>query len=75
MPTLAPPVALGAGWLVLLAAVLLILVLGGIYSLVRRDNPRQEKVDAEREHMAEEVLLNQPMDFQSEFRAPREPYE
>jgi hypothetical protein len=75
MPTLAPPMTLGAGWLVLLAAVLLILVLGGLYSLVRRDNPRQEKVDAEREHMAEEVLLNQPMDFQSEFRAPREPYE
>jgi sensor domain CHASE-containing protein len=60
-------------WFIIIAAVLL-LVLGGLYNFVRRDNPRQEEVDAIKEQEAEQILLDQPVDFQSGFRKPRDPY-
>jgi hypothetical protein len=59
-------------WIILVVAAVL-LALGALYTYVQRDNPRQGKVDAEREQVAEQELLRGPTDFQSEFRAPRDP--
>ncbi|HSD78363.1 MAG TPA: hypothetical protein VLA98_13210 [Solirubrobacteraceae bacterium] len=65
------PVALGAGGVVLLAvAVLVVATLA--YMLVLRGNPRQAEIDADREEVAEEAPLKQPVDFQADLKPPRD---
>jgi hypothetical protein len=71
MSTLAPPLALGTVGIILL--VVLVFVLAALaYSLLIRDNPRQSKVDAEREEVAEEIGLRERPDFESDLRPPRD---
>ena len=66
------PLALGAFGLIL--AVVAVLVLAALaYMLITRNNPRQVEVDAERERVAEQLPLREPIDFESEFKPPREP--
>jgi hypothetical protein len=72
MSSIPLPVALGAFGLIL--AVVAVLVLAALaYMLLTRNNPRQVEVDAERERAAEQIGLREPIDFDSEFRPPREP--
>jgi hypothetical protein len=72
MSSIPLPVALGAFGLIL--AVVVVLVLAALaYMLITRNNPRQVEVDAERERVAEQIGLREPIDFDSEFRPPREP--
>ena len=72
MSSIPLPVALGAFGLIL--AVVGVLVLAALaYMLITRNNPRQVEVDAERERVAEQIGLREPIDFDSEFRPPREP--
>jgi hypothetical protein len=72
MSTVAPPLALGPVGIVVIVAVVLVLA-AGAYALLGRNNPRQAAIDAERERVAEEFPLGEPVDFQSEFRPPPEP--
>jgi hypothetical protein len=72
MSTVAPPLALGTVPIILLVLVILFLA-AGAYALLGRDNPRQAKVDAERELVAEEYPLGDHLDFQSEFKPPPDP--
>ena len=72
MSSIPLPVALGAFGLIL--AVVGVLVLATLaYMLITRNNPRQVEVDAERERAAEQIGLREPIDFDAEFRPPREP--
>jgi hypothetical protein len=43
------------------------------HELLARGNPRQGEVDEEREQVAEQIGLREPIDFQSELLPPREP--
>lgn len=72
MSTLVGPLAVGV---VGIGVVLLIVILvaGLVYELITRGNPRQVAVDEEREQVAEQIGLSEPIDFQSETRPPREP--
>jgi Na+-transporting methylmalonyl-CoA/oxaloacetate decarboxylase gamma subunit len=72
MSALVGPLAVGV---VGVGVVLLIVVTlaGLIYELIRRGNPRQVAVDEEREHVAEQIGLSKPIDFQADMRPPREP--
>jgi flagellar basal body-associated protein FliL len=72
MSTVAPPLALATIGIIVIVVVLLV-VAAGAYALLVRDNPRQAKVDAEREHVAEEFPLGNPVDFDSEFKPPPRP--
>lgn len=57
-----------AGVILLVVAVLVIGALG--YGLLTRDNPRQVEVDAEREHVVEQLGMREPVDFESDLRPP-----
>jgi hypothetical protein len=72
MSTLVVPLAVGV---VGIGLVLLIVVAlaGLVYELITRGNPRQVEVDEEREQVAEQIGLSEPIDFQSDMRPPREP--
>ena len=72
MSTLVVPLAVGV---VGVGLVLLIVVAlaGLVYELITRGNPRQVEVDEEREQVAEQIGLSEPIDFQSDMRPPREP--
>ena len=71
MSTVVVPLAIGTvGVILLVVALLLIAVLG--YSLLIRDNPRQVKVDAEREEVVEQFGMRDPIDFEADFRPPRD---
>jgi hypothetical protein len=72
MSALVGPHAVGV---VGVGVVLLIVVTlaGLIYELIRRGNPRQVAVDEEREQVAEQIGLSEPIDFQADMRPPREP--
>jgi hypothetical protein len=71
MSTVVVPLAVGAVVAILL--VLAVLVIGGLaYMLLIRDNPRQQKVDAEREHVLEEFGTKEPLDFEGDLKAPRD---
>jgi hypothetical protein len=72
MSTVAPPLALGTAGIIVLVVVILVLA-AGVYALLTRNDPRQAQIDAEREHVAEEFPLGNPVDFQSEFRPPPDP--
>jgi len=53
---------------------LVVVVLAGlVYELTTRGNPRQVEVDEEREKVAEQIGLSEPIDFQSDMLPPREP--
>jgi hypothetical protein len=53
---------------------LIVVALAGlVYELITRGNPRQVEVDEERERVAEQIGLSEPIDFQSDMRPPREP--
>ena len=72
MSTLVGPLAVGAVGIGLV--VLLVVVLAGlVYELTTRRNPRQVEVDEEREQVAEQIGLSEPIDFQSDLRPPRDP--
>jgi len=43
------------------------------HELLARGNPGQGEVDEEREQVAEQIGLREPIDFLSELRPPREP--
>ena len=62
-------VGVGGRGLILLIVVALA---GLVYELITRGNPRQVEVDEEREQVAEQIGLSEPIDFQSEMRPPRE---
>ena len=69
MSTLVMALALEVG-----VTVIVVVVLAGlVYELLGRGNPRQDEVDAEREQVAEEIGLREPIDFESDLRPPREP--
>ena len=72
MSALVVPLAIGV---VSIGLVLLIVVAlaGLVYELITRGNRRQVEVDGEREHVAEQIGLSEPIDFQSDMRPPREP--
>jgi hypothetical protein len=72
MFTLVVPLAVGV---VGIGLVLLIVVAlaGLVYELITRGNRRQVEVDDEREQIAEQIGLSEPIDFQSDMRPPREP--
>jgi hypothetical protein len=44
---------------------------GLVYELITRGNPRQVEVDEEREQVAEQIGLSEPIDVQSDMRPPR----
>lgn len=46
---------------------------GLVHEVITRGNPRQVEVDEEREQIAEQIGLSEPIDFQSDMRPPREP--
>jgi hypothetical protein len=70
--TLAMPLAFGVvGVIVIVVVVLPLAAL--VYELLGRGNPRQDEMDAEREQVAEEIGLREPIDFESDLRPPREP--
>jgi hypothetical protein len=66
------PLAVGLIGFLLIGAGILVLV-SLAYMLIARNNPRQLEVDAARERTIEEVGLKEPMDFDREFRPPRDP--
>jgi hypothetical protein len=70
MSTLVGWHAVGAGGI---GPILLIVVAlaGLVYELITRGNPRQVEVDEEREQVAEQIGLSEPIDFQSDMRPPR----
>jgi hypothetical protein len=69
LSTVVVPLAIGTvGVILIVVAILLIAVLG--YSLLIRDNPRQVKVDAEREQVVEEFGMREPVDFESDLKPP-----
>ena len=71
MSTVAVPLALGAFGVILIVVV--VLALGALaYGLITRRNPRQVEVDAEREQVAEQVGLREPIDFEADLRPPRD---
>jgi hypothetical protein len=72
MSIVVPPIALGVVGIVLIVVAVFALV-GVGYALFTRDNPRQAKLDAEREQVAEQVGLREHPDFESELKPPREP--
>jgi hypothetical protein len=72
MSTFVVPLAIGTLGVILVVVALLVLA-AGAYALITRDNPRQVAVDAERERVAEQSLLSEPVDFESELHAPRDP--
>jgi hypothetical protein len=72
MSTVVPPLALGTVGIIVIVAVLLLLA-AGAYALLARDNPRQAKIDAEKERVVEEFPLGERPDFESEFRPPPDP--
>jgi hypothetical protein len=72
MSAVIAPLAIGtAGVILLVVAVLAIGALG--YALLTRDNPRQVKVDAERERVVEQFGMREPVDFESDLRPPPDP--
>jgi ABC-type transporter Mla subunit MlaD len=72
MSIVVPPVAVGVVGIVLI--VVAVFVLAALaYGAITRGNPRQVKVDAERERVAEDVPLREHTDFESELKPPREP--
>ena len=72
MSTVAPPLALGVVGTIVL--VLVILLIGAAaYALLFRNDPKQAELDAERERVAEEFPLGEPVDYQAEFKPPPEP--
>jgi hypothetical protein len=72
MSIVVPPVAVGVVGIVLI--VVAVFVLAAIaYGVLTRGNPRQVEVDAERERVAEDALLRDRPDFESELKPPREP--
>ena len=72
MSTLVMPLAFGVvGVIVIVVVVIALAAL--VYELLGRGNPRQDEVDAEREQVAEEIGLREPIDFESDLRPPREP--
>jgi hypothetical protein len=72
MSNFAVPLAVGTGVVILI--VLGVLVVAAVaYALLSRNNPRQAAVDAEREHVAEQAMLSEPVDFESDLRPPPEP--
>jgi hypothetical protein len=72
MSTVAVPLALGAVGVILIVVVVLVLA-ALAYGLITRGNPRQVEVDTEREEVAEQVGLREPIDFESDLRPPRDP--
>jgi hypothetical protein len=68
------PLAVGTLGVILIVVLILgVFVLAALaYGLSRRGNPRQVKVDAERERVAEQSLLSEPVDFESDLRPPRD---
>ena len=72
MSTVAPPLALGAVGTIVIVAVIL-LIGAGAYTLLWRKDPREAEIEAERERVAEEFPLGNPVDFQSDLRPPPEP--
>ncbi|HEX6713316.1 MAG TPA: hypothetical protein VF066_08020, partial [Thermoleophilaceae bacterium] len=69
MSTFVMALALEVGVTVIVVVVLA----GGVYALLGRGNPRQDEVDAEREQVAEQIGLHEPIDFEADLRPPREP--
>ena len=70
--TLVMPLA--SGVVGVIAIVVVVLPLAAlVYELLGRGNRRQDEVDAEREQVAEEIGLREPIDFESDLRPPREP--
>jgi hypothetical protein len=72
MSTLVGPHAVGVVGMGLILLIVIALV-GLVYELITRGNPRQVEVDEEREMVAEQIGLSEPIDFQSDMRPPREP--
>ena len=69
MSIVVPPIAVGVVGIVLIVAAVLVLATLA-YMLISRDNPRQAEVDAEREQVAEQALLRDHTDFESQFKPP-----
>jgi hypothetical protein len=69
--SIVPTIAVGVVGIVLLA-VAVVLVATLAYMLITRRNPRQLEVDAEREQVAEQAIMRQHPDFESEFKPPRD---
>jgi hypothetical protein len=59
-------------WLIIIAAVVLI-ALGALYTYMRRDDPLRDDLEPGAERAAAEANLKGPIDFDSEFRPPRDP--
>jgi Na+-transporting methylmalonyl-CoA/oxaloacetate decarboxylase gamma subunit len=72
MSMLAAPLAVGVIGVGLVLLIVIALA-GLVYELTTRGNPRQVKVDEEREQVAEQIGFSEPIDFQSDLRPPREP--
>lgn len=75
-PILMPLAALGLALTMVSVIVIVVVVLALaalVYELLGRGNPRQDEVDAEREQVAEQIGLREPIDFESDLRPPREP--
>jgi hypothetical protein len=58
---------------VILVVVIILVIAAVAYALLGRNNPRQAAVDAERERVAEQSILDEPVDFESDLRPPRDP--
>jgi hypothetical protein len=69
MSTVSVPLAIGTVGVILLVVGLLVIA-ALAYILLTRDNPRQVAVDAERERVADQALLSEPVDFQADLRPP-----
>lgn len=71
MSTLVVPLAVGVVGIGLILLIVVALALAGlVYELITRGNPRQVEVDEERQQIAEQIGLSEPIDFQSDMRPP-----
>jgi hypothetical protein len=71
MSTLTVPLAMSTVGVIVIVVFVLVIA-AGAYVALTRNNPRQVRVDTDRERVEEQILLNEPADFESELRPPRE---
>jgi ABC-type transport system involved in cytochrome c biogenesis permease subunit len=62
MSTVVVPLAVGVVGISLILLIVVALA-GLVYELITRGNPRQVEVDEEREQIAEQIGLSEPIDF------------
>jgi hypothetical protein len=71
MSAVTPPLALGTAGIILIVVALL-LIGAAAYAVLWRNDPREARIEAEQERVAEEFPLGNRADFDAEFRPPQD---